>query len=316
MPERVHKGDPEWDEACVRLSHDTAEAMRAIAKKEGLSFKTYIDSKAVTIVIDPRDPLHTDPDFEELIAKVSSLRLVERFDESLELIDEGMKIYIDSPQLLRELGIISKRLGDVERAKQSLWRSFELEPNDPLTIYEYAGLLAYYGNLEKALELWIHQARITPYNVDMWYNIGCTFRDIGKYDESKIAFKQLLEIDKNCVRGWNAYASLLILLDDYKDAEKACRRAIELDSEDFTAWTNHGTVLYNQGRYKAALKAWRRAVKINPGCAYAWANLAVGLRDTGRTSEAEAAMKQANELEPAISEYEVVTTHGGWGIYG
>ena len=51
------------------------------------------------------------------------------------------------------LGVVYAKMGDLDKTEEALFKSLELDKNNPYTNYNLAMLYKYRGNKEKALEM-------------------------------------------------------------------------------------------------------------------------------------------------------------------
>ena len=133
-------------------------------------------------------------------------------------------------QIFTNLGQAYHELGDHERSDQAFEKALKLDPDNALSLNNYAYFLAERGeNLTKALEMTIRSNKIDPGNptyLDTW--------------------------------AWVLYKNA-----QYQEALLKQEQALELSEEPSADLFDHfGDILFQLGKTERALKSWKRALEL------------------------------------------------------
>lgn len=142
------------------------------------------------------------------MSEVTALVNAKRFDEALQLIDEGRKTEGDLPQYLHAAGAIASRTNQLDTAEQLLRLSANSGPQNARWQLDLASVLIKKGNYQEPLVLLESIGRMLPNNQEIWAYKGLCWRLLG--DER---YQWLYDFD-NLVD----YSPLPILA-NYDDAE-------------------------------------------------------------------------------------------------
>jgi tetratricopeptide (TPR) repeat protein len=123
------------------------------------------------------------------------------------------------------------------------------------------------------------------WSAEVWYNKGCAFDKLGKYEEAIKCYDKATDIDPEYINAWTCKSLALCKQGKYKKAIKCCDKALKIDPNNADAQiykeealkvlgnkgeqiiydpemyeylNNKGTVLYDQGKYEEAIKGYVR----------------------------------------------------------
>jgi tetratricopeptide (TPR) repeat protein len=94
---------------------------------------------------------------------------------------------------------------------------------------------------------------------DAWLALGRIHYDLGRNEEARKAYENIVTLDSRCTEAWMALGELLIIKGDYDKAEEIFRMVLRRDSKNGDAWYNLGTVLEYKGEINDAKHAHRNA---------------------------------------------------------
>jgi Tfp pilus assembly protein PilF len=107
------------------------------------------------------------------------------------------------------------------------------------------------------------------------YMLGCTFEDLGRWEEAAASYRKALEVDPRHAKAANNLGVVLQNRGLWQEAEQAYGRALAADPTLALAHCNRGKLRVLAGRFAEAETDLRRAVELQPGEA-AWQEM---LRD-------------------------------------
>jgi len=210
--------------------------------------------------------------------------------------------------------IYSRRLDNLQQARQQFERAIELDPNYAKA---YSGLsdsvMLILSNhnaistdeafpisemaLDKAVALDSSDADIYAsvglykMELELWENQA----DKSARDAAHEAFERALEINPNHVQALMWQASLYRESETSKSIE-LYERAIELDPLARTPQVNLGNMYAVLGRNDEALRQWLKTIELHPDWPMPYRHIALHLAGLGRLDESMAWFKKAGEL--------------------
>ena len=136
-------------------------------------------------------------------------------------------------QIYTNLGQAYHELGDHERSDQAFEKALKLDPDNALSLNNYAYFLAERGeNLTKALEMTIRCNKIDPGNptyLDTWAWV--LYKDT-QYQEALLKQEQALELSEEpSAELFDHFGDILFQLGKTEQALKSWKRALELGTE-------------------------------------------------------------------------------------
>ncbi len=175
---------------------------------------------------------------EELIKKTKELTNQERFEESLEILENAFANNPNSKEvkesLLETLFTYGGYLNDeytlqYEKAKDMFKRIIEINPTNYRAHYNLGIANFNLDEIEKAKECYEEAVRIKPDYKHCLYNIGLIYEREGNLQEALRYYEKALEIDPKFPYATSARSHILSNLDDLKKSSDISnqRRNIE-----------------------------------------------------------------------------------------
>ena len=186
-----------------------------------------------------------------------------------------------------------------ELYKYCLEKGFE----DLSVLVNYGIISKKLGQNEKAIKFYKRAISLFPKSAEPYLNLGNLYKDLGDLSKAEEFIRRSIEINPNFADAHSNLGAVLSDLGDIKDAELSIKKAIYIDSENYMAYTNLGAILMPQGKLAEAEIAIRKAIKINPNLGRAHSNLAAILTSQGLFKEAEISARKAVEIEPKNAEF-------------
>ncbi len=119
-------------------------------------------------------------------------------------------------EILTTLGILQLQQGRSEAGIQHIKKSLNLNPNQPVAIYNMAVELQRLTRLDEALICYDQVLKLNPRDTNALLNRGNTLKDLKRYQEAIASFESALSLQPNIPAvQWNK-ALTHILLGEYE----------------------------------------------------------------------------------------------------
>src|SRR5205814_9535321 len=96
----------------------------------------------------------------------------------------------------------------------------------------------------------------------VYAELGESFRELGKYRESRTAFKQALNLKGDDAWVLSRYGDTLRMLDKLDESEDMLRKSVELDRNNSWSLGALGATLEASNKYRSALAALEQALTL------------------------------------------------------
>jgi tetratricopeptide (TPR) repeat protein len=212
-----------------------------------------------------------------------------------EIVEDTVKIYMDSAKYFQELG------NYMDAIKYYQLAAF-LKPdyNDA-----YIGWLTtcFGHDMEeegiKAINQWI---TLNPENTTAW--LYKAFAEAERNPEESLnAFNKLIELQPDEATNWIGKGQMLYALKRYSEALEAFNKYTSIDTTRTDVWGMKASTLSQLGRYEEAISIINEALRNNPGDPSSIYNRACIYSIQGNKANALADLKRAIEIEGSFREY-------------
>ena len=205
-PEQVNPGMKDQIDRCAKLLGPALEAALAAdpknlgvleiaatdaaEQKDFTAFDKYVAAIAATGDLG-------------LAATIQSRLLIsqDKLAEAITVLQDARKKGDENPIMLRQLGMLYERMGNVEPAIELIRESYDRRPNDATTARLYAELLQRSGDRQKALKILQQVARASPDDNDLmlsWLDLEGQIGDrSGAFGLRKRLYKERPALAKN-----------------------------------------------------------------------------------------------------------------------
>ncbi|MDF2839544.1 MAG: hypothetical protein K0Q99_315 [Clostridia bacterium] len=202
------------------------------------------------------------------------------------------------------LGYRKIQKGNLKSAIRYIEKAVRLKPNDGFIQFNYAGLLAELGDIDKSTEVLLHIVNVIDPNYDeCYFGLGCNYLQMQKIKKSVEYFSKYLEKDPEGEFSEEA-EDLLEMLTMIKDANN------NLDDEELEKiyQVEEEAIKHLELReYQAAAEMFEIVVKLLPNAIPAKNNLSLSYYYLGET-------QKAIELAREVLNYEPFNIHSNCNI--
>jgi len=136
------------------------------------------------------------------------------------------------------------------------------------------------------------------YEAELYFNIGRTLQDQGKYSDATQRYIEALDRKPDYIDAHLCLGMTLTAVDKVEDAIEHYRKVIELDPNDHRAHCGLGQAFYSLGKFEDAQHYYTEAIKLKPDYAIAHKGLAMVFHKQNRIDEAVIHYKRSFDLEP------------------
>jgi tetratricopeptide (TPR) repeat protein len=143
------------------------------------------------------------------------------------------------------------------------------------------------GRIKEALPFLESLVAIRKDDVEVLYNLGIAYSELGRYEDAVMRLKKATGLDPNHSNAWTGIGVAYIRLKRHTDAKTALDKAIAADPGNGYAHRNLGGLLCLQGEFTAALPHMREAHNQLPDDPQAIYGLAQCLDELGNQEEAD-----------------------------
>ncbi|MEM8638921.1 MAG: tetratricopeptide repeat protein [Cyanobacteria bacterium P01_G01_bin.54] len=202
------------------------------------------------------------------LQRISLLLLYnEAWQEAIDIFDKLLAI--DSTQGKRASHLYGKSLSlfNMERYQESLQvleEAIKVEQNDPEIWFFHSQILYEQSHYQKAVESCERAIAINSSDPKFWFLQGSIFlHGIKAYEKALLAFNESLKIDEAHLLSWQERGLALAELKQYAEARDAFRRAIDLDEASFTNWYNLGCCYAEENNVDLSFRCLKKAFRLD-----------------------------------------------------
>ena len=328
----------------IALSAQWSLVANAISNKEVLDiiqdeYNSTTDEKIKEQLSIILQKIEQNDDFEKnkdqavaLWKKSMALANDERYEESLQAMDEAIELFPNVSRMWSDRGAILAILDRPDEAIESFEKASELDPSNVNILEVLVHTLYEAKQYEKALKICHKVHDLKPDDSDYVYNIATLYCLTGdtenalKYVEKTIEMspelKMMFKEDEKFKTLWDndKFKKLTTMTDEQKDqaeAEKwymkakslaeqnqheesleALDKAIEIYPAHSYAWCSKGVVLDQLHRFDDSIKAYEKALEIDPEFGWAWMCKGTALANLGKKKQAFEAFEKSTSLDP------------------
>ena len=157
-----------------------------------------------------------------------------KIDIAQELYNKVLKINPDHLGALNNLGVIFKKLGQIQKAIDCYEKVIRIDPNNIDTHYNLGNTLKELGEHQKAIDCYEKAIKIKPNHLKALYNLGNALKELKDYQKAKDCYEKVIKIDPNYADAHNNLSYLQIRkLDDFEKAIITSHKGLSIRLESF-----------------------------------------------------------------------------------
>ncbi len=174
------------------------------------------------------------------------------------------ELVFPDPPVLNRIAFCHLMLKEVDKAKETLRQSLDIDPYDEEALHNLSLLLIEHGELQEAEDLTRRGIALETNLSGHWKNLGEIMYKRGKYTEAIVALATSIGLAPDKYEAHHTLALAYIRVSDFENAEREFLRAIELWDENAELLCDYALVFFVMDRHKDAEQYLRRAVEVEP----------------------------------------------------
>ena len=263
-----------------------------------------------------QDALHLDEEFEVAWERLGYvLYVMDRSDEAIEVLDEGLEQVPNSLMIRRMRAINLYQAGRTDQAVEAL-QTVDREGGATADALFLLGKHFYEANAYSDAITYFQRYLVeTPSDAAIHGALGNCYLRTDQYDQALAAFRTVIELDPTNLAARINIGDVYFASADYERAVQIYELVLPNDDTNFRLWFNLGKSRFELGRFIGALEAFQRVTEIHPALYQGYYFSGVCHLELGEDEAALAPLRQALELEPnhTLSRYRLGLALAGTG---
>ena len=205
-----------------------------------------------------------DLNIDETFALAVSNQQKNHFKVAENLYNKILEINPNYVSAYNNLGIISKSLGDAEKAIDYFKKTIEIKP-DFIDAHNNLGVVLQGMNeKQKAKECYEKAIEINPNYSEAHCNLGVIFQSLDETQKAINCYKKAIEINPLHKNAYYNLGNSYGKLDEFNKAITNYEKSIKIDPNQPKTHHNLGNMYSNLGFNPKAIECYEKAIKINP----------------------------------------------------
>ena len=196
------------------------------------------------------------------------------YDNAIYFFQKGIKINPNFIATYNNLGGTFKELGKLKEARNCYKKAIEINPEYASAYYNIGNLLKEEGkfqdaivNYNKAIEFYKKEKKTEKNQsnyVNALHSLGGVQRELGKLEEAKNYYEQVIKIKPDHEQAYNNLGIVLKELDKFNEATICYEKAVKIKPNYALAYHNLGIINKLLGNFKKTVNAFQKAIEYEP----------------------------------------------------
>lgn len=235
---------------------------------------------------------------ERAVVRAPDLRGGAEVEEGLRLLRHAVARDPGRPLFHSALGVALFSLDRFDEAAASFARARELQPDQPVHVFNLANALAHSSRPVEAEALYREHLEVFPDDAEAHREYGILLRRLGRLEDSIAALASAVRLTPTSALGQTQLGVSLHANRRTDEALAAFEAALRLRPDLPLALKEKGYALAEVGRIEEAMTTLERLVTVAPPTAEVMSNLAVLYVRVGRDEDAKLALRRAVAIDP------------------
>ncbi len=215
------------------------------------------------------------------------------------------QVLLDDPknvQSLQVLGTIAALSGRYDDSVELFNQAIRVKKNDPFLFYDLGLALEKWGKLDEALLKYKKAVTLKPDFIEAHISTGNVLKEQGRLDEAELKYKRVIALKPDDAIIHNVLGQVLKDQGKIDEAVAVYKKAIALKPDLPEAYNNLGVIFNDQKNFDAAAEMYGRAISVKPDYAVAHYNLGNSFKEQGKLEEAIAQYAKSITFKPDLVE--------------
>lgn len=177
-------------------------------------------------------------------------------------------------------------LREYQQAKAAITPLIKAFPAHPDINYLFATILVSTKEFQESISHFNVYLKAHPEALNCLNDLGCAYKDSGRYEEAIICYKKALSISAKYHPALTNLAGTYFTLKRFVNANEYIAKAIQIEPNIASNFLLLGNILNNSSEVTSAISAFRHALKIDPNYYQAYYNLALLLKENSKLDDA------------------------------
>lgn len=190
-----------------------------------------------------------------------ALRESDQHGEAVTVAEQAVEKFPNDAGVHFEAAVTYFETNDLNKARQCLGKSLELEPNDTRYLCLKGSILLGLGEFREVLANGERLLELDSGHLESLMDMSIAFEELGYTEKAIELAEKLVEIEPEKGEYWSRLAYCLMLGSRLDEALEAIQKANLAKTKYSRTWKIHGRILEKLGDYDAALKIYQKALK-------------------------------------------------------
>lgn len=187
-----------------------------------------------------------------------------RFEEARAILSELKSPYAEHWSVCHMKGVLEVSLGNKEAGFALIENAMSQNPDNPLLMVDFGGLLAQTGELDRAISIFRMAVEIAPNYEVAHGNLGAALVLKKQYKEAIEHLKKALDLEPGLLDATTNLATAYASIGRFNEAISALYQALSVDPYSIKSHIMLANFLYRRERHDSARHHAMRALEINP----------------------------------------------------
>ncbi|NNE00893.1 MAG: tetratricopeptide repeat protein [Pirellulaceae bacterium] len=242
-----------------------------------------------------REPLN--PDAWHLLGM--TLHGADQHREAIECLQKADAIVPNHPEVLANLGVVYRSMGNPDQARCVLEKSIAADPNSAAARINLGTVLLESSLLDAAEAQFQRALEIDPHAANAAMNLGNVWQKQGRLRDAEGIYRQLLERNAGNAKLLTNLGESLRKQGKRSEAVAVLKQALSADPQSIETALNLARALKHSSRHGEAEELLRQVVRQYPELAKAYHYLGITLLDLGDLDAAREEVTRSVELDPS-----------------
>ena len=203
--------------------------------------------------------------------------------------------HFDSIILLSNINAINKNF---DKTRKLLHRGISIQPQNTTILNNLGTTYKELGKIQESISYYKKVLEFNSNHTNANYNLGIIYYESKKLDQAKKYLEKTIKIEPNHALAFFTLGNLLLELKEYEKAKMSYEKSVKISPTFSSAHNNLGLIFRLLGKYKESIECYKKAIEINPNHANAYCNLGRSYTELGELKEAINSYQMAIKIEP------------------